>query len=348
MTSDVRRRSWGGSYRRQRRRTRMKQRLHAVEGMVELISTDPWIFKPSELYKIDGELRDELRNFNIYLVARRPRMSIDPASLSIRDGKEVSGAFIAQDKGDRISFGFVFRNPFDQAITEVGTSGFPHSSLRFTCGSAPFEMRLHDVVRFSEVESKNRLDMKIEYVGQSFGDEGDSDAIQRLIGKTGKQGHGSLQRILADITDDFPDSEAHVLLYSYGQYKNFMFMGGGSLPVFDFDADEGRLDRLMNAAYSRENRIDLAEAALIKYFQPKYNETYKKNFPDATHKMLESLFSLDVTGLAVTLSTMEHGVRTYSDHASPRELHCARYSIVTDKDRASFLDLANVRDDDDV
>lgn len=322
----------------------MKQRLHEVEGLVELISTDPWIFKPTELYRIEGQLREDLRNFNIYLLARRPRISFDSASLEIRHAQEISGSLLIQSGGDQSPIGFVFSNPFDMPITEIGKTDYPHSVLRFILGgSVPVEMRLHDVARFSEIEARDPLGMKVEYVGQSFGKDGESDALQRLIGRTGKQGHGSFQRILAEITDSHPDSECHVLLYNYGQYKNYMFMGGrSSPPTFDFDTDDGRLEQLMSASYSRENRIDLAEAALIRYFQPTYNETYKKTFPDETHKMLESLFAADVTGLAVTLSTLEHRLATYSDYAPPTSIHCARYSIVTDQERASFLDLTEI------
>lgn len=319
----------------------MKQRLHAVEGLVELISSDPWIFKPSELYKIEGDLREELRNFNIYLVARRPRIAFDPASLRIENGgSEIVGSFLIQEQDIRTPLEFAFPNPFNQPITAIGRTEFPHASLRFVvCDALPVEMRLHDVARTSHIKSTNDFDLKVDYVGQSFGSDGDSDAIQRLIGKTGKQGHGSLQRIIADINDEHSDNEVHILLYSYGQYRNFMFMGGGLVPEFDFDADPQRLDTLMNASYSRENRIDLVEASLIKYFQPKYNEIYKKTFPDTTHKMLDSLFAADVTGLAVTMSTMDHKICTYSDHVERSIIHCAQYSIVTSKDRASFLDL---------
>jgi hypothetical protein len=56
--------------------------------------------------------------------------------------------------------------------------------------------------------------------------------------------------------------------------------------------------------------------------------------------MLQSLFEMDVTGLAVSLSTMEHRLGVYSDVLAPSSAHCAQFSIVDDEDRASFLDLA--------
>lgn len=319
-----------------------KTRLHEVEGLLELISTDPWVFRPSELYDISGELRDILKCYNIYLIARRNRITLDPSSLRIENnGEKICGLFQCHQENSVFKVPFEFQNPVNLPITALGDTDYPHIYLRFIAGEKlPIQIRLHDVIRFSKSELGALTDLKVEYIGQSFGDEGSSDALQRLIGKTGKQGHGSFQKVLADLSDRYPDNESHVLFYSYQQYKNLTFMGGKIPAVHDFDHEEGRLDLLMGAKYTRENRIDLVEAGLIRYFQPNYNEIYKKTFPQESHSMLQSLFDADVTGLAISLSTMEHKVKVFSDHVKPSSMHCAQFSIVDDAARASFLDLA--------
>lgn len=319
----------------------VKTRLHEIEGLLELISTDPWIFRPSELYKISGELRDELRHYNIYLIARRNRITIDPNSLSIENnGGKICGLFQVHQQESVSKVPFEFTNPVNLPITGLGPIEYPNIYIRFFVGDKiPVQMRLHDVIRGSDSQLGDFSNLKVEYIGQSFGDDGSSDALQRLIGKTGKQGHGSFQQVLADLSDRYPDNESHVLFYSYLQYKNHMFMGGGIKPVYDFDHDESRLDHLMNVKYTRENRIDLIEAGLIRYFQPHYNEIYKKTFPQESHSMLQSLFDADVTGLAISLSTIEHKVKLYSDYIAPSAMHCPQYPIVNDATRASFFDL---------
>ncbi|RCV88345.1 hypothetical protein DU505_13705 [Billgrantia montanilacus] len=267
---------------------------------------------------------------------------LDPESLRIEgQGSKIVGAFIVSHEDEKKAVPFEFPNPTNLPITSLGETEFPHIHLRFIAGGVvPIQLRLHDVVRFCQVELAGAANLKVEYIGQSFGDNGSSDALQRLIGKTGKQGHGSFQKVLADLSDRYPDSESHVLLYSYEQYKNYMFMGGGVPAVNNFESGEDRLDRLMNAEYTRENRIDLIEAGLIRYFQPAYNDIYKKTFPRESHAMLQSLFEADVTGLAISLSTLEHSISVYSDQVSPSAMHCAQFPIVDDAARASFLDLA--------
>jgi hypothetical protein len=79
---------------------------------------------------------------------------------------------------------------------------------------------------------------------------------------------------------------------------------------------------------------------LIRYFSPYYNDHYKKTFPAKMHRILECLHELDVTGLAVSLSTQEHRVRLSSETVAPSDAHIAVYSITRQKNRVSFLDIA--------
>lgn len=319
----------------------MKKRLHEIEGLLELVSTDPWIFKPSELYKINGDMRDALVNYNLYLVARRNRISLDPKSLKITRNKDkICGKLVVNIEDEKKRFPFTFHCPLEGNITAIGETEYPHVHLRFIVdGYHHAQVRIHDVLRFSKHDLGEYANLKIEYIGQSYGTDGSSDAMTRLIGKTGKQGHGSLQKVLSDLNEKRPDQEVHILLYSYESYKNYIHAGGKVAPLHDFDHDESRFDRLLTAKYGRENRIDLAEASLIRYFEPKYNDIYKKTFPQKTHDMLQFLFEYDVTGLAVSISTLEHNLKVFSDKVNASSIHCPQYSILKDSERASFLDL---------
>lgn len=319
-----------------------KVRKHEIEGLLELFSTDPFIFRPAELYSIDGELRDQLRRYNIYLVARRPRISINPKSVALNTSRQkIDGVFSVNLGLEIKEVPFSYPNLFNAPITALGPIDYPCDHLRFVVANrVPIQIRAHDVIRASETPLQPYSDLFVEYVGQSFGDDGDSDAVARLIGKTGKQGHGSLQKVLADINARNPESEVHLLLYSYEFYKKITIGGGSLLPEISFDDAPGRFEKLLDARVSREDRINLVEAALIKYFQPTYNDTYKKTFPQKTHEILSVLFDLDITGLSASLSTEEHNIRVFSRAVQPSNQHCASYPIVQESQRASFFDVA--------
>ena len=319
-----------------------KTRKHEIEGLLELFSTDPFVFRPAELYSLDGQLREQLRRYNIYLVARRPRISINPKSLSLNLAQQTIDGIFSINLGLEIKeVPFSYPNIFNAPFTALGELDYPYDHLRFVVANQiPIQIRAHDVIRFSQAHLQPYSDLLVEYVGQSFGDEGDSDAVNRLIGKTGKQGHGSLQKVLADINASNPESEVLLLLYSYEFYKKFTIAGGSLVPQLSFDDVPERFVKLLDARVSREKRIDLVEAALIRDFQPTYNDKYKKTFPQSTHEILNVLFDLDITGLSASLSTEEHNIRVYSKVVQPSDQHCAKFPIVQEDQRASFFDVA--------
>lgn len=310
--------------------------------MLELFSTEPFVFTPAELYSIDGEIRNELRRYNIYVVAKRPRISIKPKSLILDLPTQTIRGLFSVNLGFEVKeVPFLFQNNFANPITALGEIEYPYGHLRFILANTwPMQVRVQDVILLSNTSLQPYSDFQVEYIGQSFGDDGDSDALTRLIGKTGKQGHGSLQKVLADINHSSPDSEAFLLLYSFEFYKKFIVGGGALEPEITFDEAPDRFENLLDARVSREDRINLIEAALIKYFQPKYNETYKKTFPQTTHEILRVLFNLDITGLSVSLSTEDQNFRTYSKEIEPNKQHCAIFPIVEESQRASFFDVA--------
>lgn len=323
-----------------------KYRLHELEGAVELYSSDPFIFRAAELYQVNGDLRKELERYNLYIVARRPRMSLVPTSLTIsHNGDSVTGIAEAQVGAERNELPFRMSLPRHLYAARLGKHEYPFDYLRFfTLSGVPVQLRLHDVLRFSDVLHSPLTDMQVEYVGQAFGEAGERDVLDRLIGNTGKVGHGSLQKILAEVNASNPDQEVHLLLYSFEFHKRHIIAGGffdQPEPRHDFDAAPNRFEKFFESEIKRNVRIDLAEAALIRYFEPKYNEKYKKTFPAETHKILERLLELDITGLAVSLSTQEHNVRLVSKPVSPSDAHCAMYPITTDQDRQSFFDIAS-------
>ncbi|MDV2080184.1 hypothetical protein [Marinobacter xestospongiae] len=319
-----------------------KYRLHEIEALLELFSTEPFIFRPAELYKIDGDLKEKLSKYNIYLVARRPRISIQPDSLRLNFNEQtVEGVFSINLGLEIREQAFIYQNMFDAPITALGELDYPYDHLRMILGdSFPVQIRVHDVIRGTGSEIRPYSDLYIEYIGQSFGDDGNSNALNRLIGKTGKQGHGSLQKVLSDINAENPESEVHILLYSFEFYKKVTFGGAGPEPLIPFEDAPERFYQFFDAEVARKNRIDLVEAVLIRYFQPKYNDIYKKTFPKATHEILNTLFELDITGLSTSISTEEHYSRIYSEKVGPSCQHVAMYPILKEMERASFLDLA--------
>ncbi len=323
----------------------MKRRIHEVEALLELFSSDGFIFRPSELYEINlgSSLRQYLERYNIYIICRRPRFSINPKSLKLNKKKQtITGEFIISLPGEKKSVDFEFKNPMDEYIETLGALEYPFDQLRFITKSGfPIQLRIIDVIKFlaNPFSLLPYSQLLVEYVGQSFGADGKRDALDRLIGETGKQGHGSLQKVLSDLNAHYPDDEVFIVLYSFEFYKKHIVGGGSYEPEISFDKAPDRFDKFMRVTLSRQNRIDLVEAALIRYFQPIYNERYKKTFPKENHKILNALYDFDITGLAISLSTEESFTPLYS-HVVPASCqHLITYPITKEEDRATYFDI---------
>ncbi len=319
-----------------------KHRLHEIEAGLELYSTDPYAFKPGELYELDTDIKKILEDHSIYLICTRPRISFHPYSLALDvNSQTINGAFTINLGYETQQVPFSYQHSQHFRIVQILECQKPYDRLTVLLeNNLPISFRINDFIGFSRVNLQPHSDLKVAYVGQSIGKNQNSDAIKRLIGTTGKKGHGALQKVLADIDKFSPELEVYLLFYSFGFGKVITIGGGFTEPAISYNDAPKRLPHFQDLQIPRVNRIDLVEAALIRYFQPEYNEQYKKTFPKKTHDILTTLFELDITGLMVSLSTEEHNIQVYSDSIVPSDRHLAIYPIVNEHDRMSFLDLA--------
>lgn len=85
-------------------------------------------------------------------------------------------------------------------------------------------------------------------------------------------------------------------------------------------------------------KINFTEAALIKYFQPKYNIEFKDSFPSAKHKSYSECYKLDVRALTIELDTSDMIRKIYTDTTGRKERHLKMCEFNSDKDRISMMD----------
>lgn len=211
---------------------------------------------------------------------------------------------------------------------------------------SPFPHRTIDLIREDEVVSKLPAylmpslfawtdapavrNLEVVYVGMAYGD-GSRSAKDRL------KGHSTLQQVLADISADDQDSEAMIVMVEYGD----------PIAIFQFDSDGGILDdapdrdpaadlEAIESDLGRRIEICLAEAGLIRYFRPKYNEKYKNHFPNSAHSITKRLYEMDMAGLSVEINTEDLDIRLYSDARPNGFHHIATFDLHDPDERRSF------------
>lgn len=174
------------------------------------------------------------------------------------------------------------------------------------------------------------LKLKIEYIGQSYGD-GNRNALDRL------KNHKTFQKILSEIPYYHPDLEVFVSLVSFQEPRLITIMDGRGVDTYDKKLEFKRLRNIVDNPLSKRKQINLIEAGLIRYFQPTFNTNLKQKFPSVKQQMLSKLSDLDISGLVVEFFESELGFRIYTDTIRPAYAHFARYDLTTNENRTSFF-----------
>lgn len=180
-------------------------------------------------------------------------------------------------------------------------------------------------------------ELEVIYVGQAFGD-GSRNALDRL------RNHSTLQRILAESAAKRPDDELIIVLVEYAEYQIFSSIDARAKQAIRDERDTDRWLNLFDNPLSEKTQISLAEAGLIRYFRPLYNEIYKKNFPKEDQKILNEAYRLDFSGLVVELNTEDLGTKLKSTHIGAGLHHIANYDLHDISKRQSFFALTGEDD----
>lgn len=274
-------------------------------------------------------------NCHIYLICRRPGFSYDPSTFSYLDGK-ISGDLIYKLDGVAKKIPFETEFPLLDGAIDIALSPYPHREIQTKDSNG-------EIVRFLpatalgiglgvHVRECSLSDLEVLYVGQAYAD-GKRSAIDRL------KSHSTLQKILADTQYNMPDDETFVLTFEYAPYRVVtMFDGRASNPIKG-ESDEKRFISIFENPLTQHQQICLAEAGLIRYFQPKYNEIYKESFPASNLKILSECYDLDFSALAVEIDTEELGFNLYSKSTTPNHHHIAQFDLFNPSERLSFFSL---------
>ncbi|EON11730.1 hypothetical protein C266_20974 [Pandoraea sp. SD6-2] len=158
-------------------------------------------------------------------------------------------------------------------------------------------------------------DLCVLYVGQGIGRTQKRTALDRLTR------HSTLQRILAETQTFHPDHEILLLLYRF-EHGNVFASNGGDMTVdasATHEEDLQHLSQLSNVHLGRGSIVSLAEAGLIRYFQPQYNVQLKSADFTAKKKItvLTKVLNQGITGLIVEIGSGNLNSRLFTPSAPP-------------------------------
>lgn len=302
------------------------KRKFMAEAGLHLYSGGATVLRPADLYRFseDAQVRSAMEGCNIYLIARRRRISVEPSSLRVSDGL-LYGEFRLHDVNPFSYESFPFSQktqlimPTDGSplrfISTTAENQFGFNVQAFASNNLGINLPAHVLVANTRHSLKSHTNLEVLYVGQGFGKDGKRLAIDRLLE------HSTLQRIQAETAEEYPNSEILLLMFRYEHARNVLSTAG-DFSIEPYASDEEELEHMKRSEevrIERKSRITLAEAALINYFRPKYNIVHKDSFNLEKKRSLEKmktlrkLFASDLTGLIVEINTVEFGSKLFTE-----------------------------------
>jgi hypothetical protein len=296
-----------------------------------------WLMIPASQLASGGEMGEAEQEVadasHIYLICQHPALSYSAKGFLYKD-EYIEGQITYEVEGQARTLPFRRHFPLLDGASKLALSPYPHREVRtfdntgnivryFPASALCFASHMHG--GHEELGA-----FEVLYVGQAFGD-GKRSAFERL------QSHSTLQKILAEAQYQAPNKEILLFLFEYVPYRVINQMDGRNKEAIADKTDSARFYSILENPLTAHQQICLAEAALIRYFAPHYNEIYKETFPSDSHKILEQCYALDFSALVVEINTDELDFRLYSRNVEPKWHHISQIDLFDPDVRKGFF-----------
>jgi hypothetical protein len=272
---------------------------------------------------------------HIYFVLQRPRLALAPKSVTACE-RSFHGVLTRQVGDTFEEYPFQVANEYGVTSATM-ESEYPHTEVTVHDGrGGPRRYAAVSQVAMAIPRLAHLTDLEVLYVGQAYGAEGERTAISRL------KNHSTLQNIYAEALTRSPDSEVWLLLVEFAPTVMFTIDGQTKDVLTSMEDDLAHTREVFRRPISEQQSINFAEAALIRYFQPRFNELFKRTFPNPAHATYSECYDVDLNTLIVELDTEELGTRLWTNGAPVNHQHFARFNLHNSEMRRDMFHLCGV------
>ena len=355
----------------------MSVRKYITEFALGMRLSNAYLLQQDQLQNLKDFEEFQSAPSHIYMIARQPKISIDPESFYIVDNEFCKLQFNIQKQNSYTHH--IFELPTNPEISNLKLDcPYPHNELAFKDkqdntyqnGKAAI-LLLHLISKMDNIintlnekaqkrikdlqkkvkdlqELQNLLSFEILYIGQSYGKEGSRTALDRL------PDHKTFQKIYFESNKKYPDKDVWIILCSFEKSVITSVDPNQNNYGVSIEENDRHLfnvcNKVMNddAGITDKQSINFTEAALIRYFQPEYNEKFKNNFPDNSHSSYSECYDLDINSVIIELSTDLEGMqfKLHSSNIPPTYDHLIHFNLHSKDERKSMFELANLINDE--
>ncbi len=278
---------------------------------------------------------DEYNPCHLYFICKKPRLTIIPEKFEVTN-EYLKMTFGINRKGIIEEIEYKFANNFETNDIQINSS-YPFNIFQLVSqGEQLVDAKVSPFLQ--TYVSGEFLNLEVLYIGQSYGVEGARTAPDRLVS------HSTLQGIYSEAIINNPDSEIYLALASFSQINLIMMDGRTKFSKEELKEDDIRRkkvsDKLNWEGINEQQKINFTEAALIKYFQPRYNKIYKDSFPNPAHSTYSECYELDINSVCIELQTHEMiNCCMYSDEVKPAPWHMHHFLLNSEEERKSMFEI---------
>lgn len=285
-----------------------------------------WL-RANELYDVYKGMSPEdqisLNSTDLYFICKKPRLRIVEDSLYLKDGNLHIGFELSLKEGNKQEFWVIKNYPLTEAMFTVSQSNSARVNHTKGTGTMPIEMLLQHLMYgmhvedpslyFKQFEYKYINNFEVLYIGKSCIKKG-NNAFKRV------SKHEKLQEILSHVSTNEHHNEVFIMFFNMHESK-------GIFATKEKFSHEQLKELYKKKDIPKEQLLNIAEACLIRYFEPEYNKNLKKNFPSAELKLLKECYNCDYSAIATEIATEYIGCNTWSKKIPSKARHIAVFTL---------------------
>ena len=276
--------------------------------------------------------KDELKAYNLYFICQRNKIGINPDYIKINKNS-IELEFEVYDNRGNYNVPFVIKNTFNSNSLSI-KSKYPYDnfelinenneSVYFNKSTYVLDECLFDDNFSFIVPRPSFLDFDILYIGQSMRNS-NKPVIDRL-----KMSHKTLKKIIKE--EENIDKDIYIILCSFIMDGIIEIKG----ETINIEVESERLNNFIKIGLKLTPRQEttLTEAALIKYFQPKYNVHYKNSFPKKHNKSYDECYKLDLNSISIRINSE---LIFFSESIETNNNHLINFPLVNYLDRQQLF-----------
>ncbi len=278
---------------------------YSVEPFLEYTAVDRFLFRANDLHELEQclttELRSRVSSCKIYLIARRPRVSLVPDSVKTTETTVAFDVEVRRSGVPERASVAIARSSLGTDEVAFETSAYPHRELvsKAADGTVIGTTLLANIAHLLDGLPSDAKRLEVVYVGQGTS----NSATDRL------KNHSTLQRVLGDASSNHPDDEVFCLLYEFEMKKSLIALRG---VAFERSRTPDAIRKITEWRPTLKDQVSMVEGALVAHFQTKKYNKQLLNFPQQTNKCLRKFYELDLPAIVVnidhsSLSGLEFG-----------------------------------------